>query len=1093
MLMALSAAPQSGLLDAQFPPALLPKPGKDNARLQKLLKKSAKKRPAAPTPQPAPPYRSTLSPVNEASPDQEHSDVSTPPKTPDSPAHSSTQYTRFTVKSFYQHTPSPYPHLRGVAQGKSAQFPPQPNAAPPPGFQQQKGTFYTPTPPPPPPPPPPAFEAPTSTPAPAPTSQPITTPGPTAAPASQPITPPGPTAAPACQPIRPPGPTVAPASQPITPPGPTVAPASQPITPSGSTLAPASHPITPPGPTVAPAFQPIISNGLPATAVSQPITPPGQSVAPVKVQVHTQAFVPPLGPVVNTNPPVPTQEGVTSLLNGAPQTTASAVNGVQVSLSTGLQARTVSEHPGPLLINIQTLKPKKPKFEVPQIKIYTSKAMFYEASKTPPDTSGMKTPDYGIVDGRPESKTPTYDGLVAKTQSGRSKTPSYQPPAPKSPIFDISRPKPQLFSPSPIVNSPQVSGVPTAYTDTMKHMAVSAAVSLVTKEPPSDAGSLKPAPREHSTVPAMNDLGTKKPNDFSPPVSTLLNGIMVEKMCNDVSTTVTHARTDQMPRPPVSDGPYDLVEAATAPVGYQTPKTSTYKAPNPTAPVFGHQKARTVTGAPPTLTPFGQQKPRTPSSEAQRSKPKSTYYGLTPAEYVAYGGIRSNSPAYSTSAPKTLPHDVPEAPEVIGASTPLLSEAPAPETPSKQPERPTAAPIQVSKSITSTNLHTVLQTPVVSTGSTDVPGPKVQDNEPGPTIESTVPKTETKESPKPALDVQSANMLTSLLGAFRGRPSTQTQRGKETPTSSSSGAKTPVEDLSASKIPANQRQTEPSAPSQTARETPKPTAPPAREVSPPVTPQAASATANFPTAVSASQPPAQLTTSQKADGKPPKTGTAGAAGKAAQEKIPAEAGASTSGKKKNEGEKALVKAAPQSKMLQMAKGLKSKISGWARLKKHMVVEPEEPTFPEPESESKKEGGGGEAPEAGNAGERSSSGGDRDTPKNPPRAMKMWDAVLFQMFATKENIMQQINAGKSASERKELAEQPPKELPSFVHRLPVLLYSPRFDARKLKEAASGPLTKIAAVFERGLLSRKQPDEEPKDFNRTARGFNTSKTA
>ncbi|KAG5839111.1 hypothetical protein ANANG_G00201460 [Anguilla anguilla] len=261
-------------------------------------------------------------------------------------------------------------------------------------------------------------------------------------------------------------------------------------------------------------------------------------------------------------------------------------------------------------------------------------------------------------------------------------------------------------------------------------------------------------------------------------------------------------------------------------------------------------------------------------------------------------------------------------------------------------------------------------------------------------------------------------------------------------------------------------------------------------------------TAQFPPQPNAAPPPgfqqqkaAGSTDNQSESGwQAPNTDAAGAAGKAAQEKIPAEVGASTSGKKKNEGEKALVKAAPQSKMLQMAKGLKSKISGWARLKKHMVVEPEEPTFPEPESESRKEGGGGEAPEAGDAGERSSSGGDRDAPKNPPRAMKMWDAVLFQMFATKENIMQQINAGKSASEKKELAEQPPKELPSFVHRLPVLLYSPRFDARKLKEAASGPLTKIAAVFERGLLSRKQPDEEPKDFNRTARGFNTgSKTA
>ncbi|KAE8606873.1 hypothetical protein XENTR_v10010914 [Xenopus tropicalis] len=141
--------------------------------------------------------------------------------------------------------------------------------------------------------------------------------------------------------------------------------------------------------------------------------------------------------------------------------------------------------------------------------------------------------------------------------------------------------------------------------------------------------------------------------------------------------------------------------------------------------------------------------------------------------------------------------------------------------------------------------------------------------------------------------------------------------------------------------------------------------------------------------------------------------------------------------------------------------------GWARLVKHLTVEPEEPKFPEQQqaevTNEKRSGDEGLSIEAAPQSRTS-------------RANKMWDALLYHM------------ATSTKGQEKPGTEIAP-QLPLLRSRLPLLLHRPRFDARKLKEAASRPLRRVTAFFCRRISENKPPPAAT--FNRTASGWSIHK--
>ncbi|KAJ0069652.1 hypothetical protein NL108_011940 [Boleophthalmus pectinirostris] len=953
MALAYTSVTPLGLFAHPYPPPLLPKPGKDNVRLQKLLKRTAKKKAAAQASQSAAPFRSSLSPVNEASPDLEHSDhSSTPPRTPETPySFYSHQPPRFSVKPVkpYQHVASPYPQRAAYGRGLS------PQTVAPPMYTQPVGTS-------------PSY------------------------------------------------PSVPPATQPAPQP-----PVPKITLPSSSALEPAAVDVRKPAFITLPATPRAPSPGFYPTGLAE--------TRPLTV----------LTPIVKSKSPRPT-----------------------------FKANEQSKSPKPL-------------FDVPQIRNYTASTSYYETSRTPPvyDTTGLtsiggtvtqsvtetkidttpsseirargtptanlssdqqrRTPNMtGVVSTTQESqvqtpatevkratptadvkratptsepkrttpttevtvKTTTYEYQSSRLSLARPRTPSYRP---TTPVFEVSRPNPLLFAVSPITIEQERSRTPKS---TISDISV----------------------KSSEVIPNGDIHQTELPEE-----KTAEDGTVQSKSESDISRV--------KPTTPVAD----LLSTEPLPTlpsqSIQRPKTPTYEASRllSSAPGFKRPKTPTygtsVTGA----SPAGFQRPKTPTQVAQKSQ-KSSYRGLTPAEYAAYGGIKTFSPAFGITTSLTTQEETKVQEKVETTMTTenfsvkeeAIAEVPKPtetikelDKPKMSPSVPTIVVTQASETIATTTMQEKVSSQVVEKTSvikeTKVVPQKEQEK---PTEKVVKPVQEvTKVSPevKPAKKDDQAG-LNAVRKLFGKAPSAEKKAVAETA----------------------KEDTKPQVKSETTSEETKPTAVPFKAAA------------------------AESKISEKKEESTP----------AAQPEKKEEDGA--------------LQAEPLLKAMQKPKGLKSKMSGWSRLKKHMVVEQEEPKFPEmgiqKESTVLDKTSEPEAVEekAKDKPASESQAVDRDSPK----ATKMWDAVLFQMFSTKENIMAQIEMNKSEEEKKQEKKDEPVEIPSFAHRLPVLLFSPRFDAKKLREAASRPVTKISTVFEMGLIGRKGKDEEPKDFNRTARGFAAS---
>ncbi|XP_047243767.1 mucin-3A [Girardinichthys multiradiatus] len=1036
---------QLGLFSQQYPPPLLPKPGKDNVRLQKLLKRTAKKKASTQTSQSATAFRSSLSPVNEASPDLEHSDHSTSPQTPQTPPrlHSIQQPPRFTVRPLYQHVASPYPQR--AAFGRAVSMSPPTVAVPSYSYSHHVTKISSNY----------ALHQVSKVLA---TMEHVGLRG--EAKHSLPFS------------------SVPEVNMPTTD--------LKTFTESqaGLRLVPYTTPskITSPGPTPhpVPIGQPVVR---PLTVLTHFIksksphptfkaTEPSKSPKPMfevpQIRMYTASTS---YYETSRTPPVYDTAGLTAIGSTVPQSkslaetkqemlTASEISGGKATTTLPPGRKTPTSD---LKRSIPTAEIKRvtPVSEIKQVTPTSEMKRGTPTSEikrgTPTSEINRGTPTSEIMRATPTSEirratpnfeskrstqatenktttptsdirvqTPTYESLSSRTSTGRPRTPAYHITRAATPVFEISRPNPLLFAVSPITVDPQRSRSPQT-------------ISTVN----SSSGSLNLKTTELPET-LLNGDGH---SDMRPAENSLKQSIKKSKSESDLTRKKNSVSTVGSQRAITPES----VSTTQVVTGYQRPKTPTYEASRLLTTSPGYKKQKTSTS---NILHLVFQRPKTPDSQ----KSKSAYRGLTPAEYAAYGGIKTYSPAFGITtsviptqdevkAEKGVTKQSNQEPTVIEQSTVELLKIK--DTP-KREEKPNQRYEKAGSSVTVPVI--VLSKPSDSTGAMSkqypctATGPvaakqeaivtkeiqKAVDVFPEKQKEKNTLMTKTTEIKDPLLksdDQDSLNAVKLLLS--KEKVQTYEEKTIFDKKVDKSVIKEPMATVNETKI----------------------------------NNEGSKSVSAIPT-LPVKAPSTKSTETNKNDN------------------IEQSSADKSDKKETSDSPPAAVSLL---NVMQKPKGMKQKVSGWSRLKKHMVVE-EEPKFPETGSQT--EVRGQDQSEEKRLEEHISGQDEKQTtPKDTdtPKATKMWDAVLFQMFSSKESIMHQIELNKSEDEKKEENSSEQKEIPSFAFRLPVLLFSPTFDAKKLKEAASRPVTKISIVFEMGLIGRKGKEEEPKDFNRTARGF------
>ncbi|XP_017282230.1 uncharacterized protein LOC108242121 isoform X2 [Kryptolebias marmoratus] len=576
-------------LSQQYPPPLLPKPGKDNARLQKLKKKRAKKKGSlSQTPIP---FRSCLSPVNEASTDLEHSDQCSPPRTPDSVFIADSSISGFSSGPFYSHSTSAFPLHPSSLHGQTGNFYPLSQPTEIRSSEEQVAPLYECS----------SFLFDDAAPFMVPplTSHTVLSP--------EQVPTPCPPSAFKCN-------MTSNSHGSVT----TVSPFAV----SQSTPKISMHSLT---------LSPAALNSGPGLAPSQV-----SDLSPVPVPLSISNTY--------TQPFISSQREINAGLRDNPARTATASsngNCVLQQMPSEITASKIS------LVD----RVNEPRLEAMEAKIYTSKATFYEISKP------LSIQDLTVIN--PASLPATFcekAGVSVSspwTQSGRSQIPSYTPAQISTPIFEISNPIPLLSTASPSFNFSQDLQAPTIPKEALQHNSAIQTCSLnwpptlmeeqkqtnVNSKSSINPDNIYKKMEIPNTGKSTINLSLANTEMYHREDTTMLDFPAVKPMLTG-SDSLSENKPSSLPKVPLfHSAPKNLnptqvvsVQASLSP----SPVFSTYRPP--------------VVEARKSLTSLLETQMSLASS---KPKSRSTYYGLTPTEYAAYGGIRTSVSHQQSAPPRT--------------------------------------------------------------------------------------------------------------------------------------------------------------------------------------------------------------------------------------------------------------------------------------------------------------------------------------------------------------------------------------------------------------------------------------------------------